>query len=159
MNEDISAGVKILLERVKSNPEEVTQEYGKWHQLRDAVFAYKEDGQRRAWLRGLREEEIDLLYKAFCTGARQVFDDYVLKTVLGAEEQEEDVIAQRVGAYQMAQGRRVGGGGTNYNPYQNAIQPGSIQPIVLTGNTTVQGTLDATPSPSFVQKIKKELGL
>ncbi len=138
MNEDISAGVKILLERVKSNPEEVTQEYGKWHQLRDAVFAYKEDGQRRAWLRGLREEEIDLLYKAFCTGARQVFDDYVLKTVLGAEEQEEDVIAQRVGAYQMAQGKRI----SNPHMLQNSIPPGSWQNVATqTSNTSITASL------------------
>ena len=89
MSEEISAGVRILLERAKSNPEEMAQEYGKWHQLRDAVYAYKEDGQRRAWIRGLRQDEIDLLYEAFCTGSRQIFDDYVLKNVLGADEEKE----------------------------------------------------------------------
>ena len=90
MNEEMSIGVKILLERAKSNPEELTEEYGKWHQLRDAVFAYKEDGHRRAWLRGLREEEIELLYEMFSSNARQIFDDYVLRNVLGVEEEKEE---------------------------------------------------------------------
>lgn len=103
MSEEMSIGVKILLERAKSNPEEVTQEYGKWHQLRDAVYAYKEDGQRRAWLRGLREEEIDLLYEAFCTGSRQIFDDYVMSNVLGVDEEEK----QPLDAYKISQGKRA----------------------------------------------------
>jgi hypothetical protein len=158
MSEEISAGVRILLERAKSNPEEMAQEYGKWHQLRDAVYAYKEDGQRRAWIRGLRQDEIDLLYEAFCTGSRQIFDDYVLKNVLGADEEEK----QPVDAYTLAQGKRAMQPPVkvhNYNPHQNAIQPGSWQNVTLAGNTVVQGTFDAEPSPSFVQKIKKELGL
>jgi hypothetical protein len=147
MSEEMSIGVKILLERAKSNPEEMAQEYGKWHQIRDAVFDYVERGERRAWLRGLRPDEIDLLYKAFCTGSRQLFDNYVLKNVLGADEEEK----QPLDAYTLAQGKRAVGGGTNYNPHLNSIS--------LQGNTVVQGTFDAEPSPSFVQKIKKELGL
>jgi len=158
MSEEISAGVRILLERAKSNPEEMVQEYGKWHQLRDAVFAYKEDGHRRAWIRGLRQDEIDLLYEAFCTGSRQIFDDYVLKNVLGADEEQE---TPTIDAYTLAQGKRAMQPPVkvhNYNPHQNAIQPGSWQ-AVATGTTVVQGTLDAEPSPAFIQKIKKGLGL
>jgi hypothetical protein len=104
MSEEMSIGVKILLERAKSNPDEMSDEYGKWHQLRDAVFAYKERGERRAWIRGLRPDEIDLLYEAFCTGSRQIFDDYVLKNVLGAEEEEEK---QPLDAYKISQGKRA----------------------------------------------------
>jgi hypothetical protein len=157
MSEEMSIGVKILLERAKSNPEEMAQEYGKWHQIRDAVFDYVERGERRAWLRGLRPDEIDLLYKAFCTGSRQLFDNYVLKNVLGADEEEK----QPLDAYTLAQGKRAMQPPVkvhNYNPHQNAIQPGSWQ-AVATGTTVVQGTLDAEPSPAFIQKIKKGLGL
>lgn len=139
MNEEMSIGVKILLERAKSNPEEVTQEYGKWHQVRDAVYAYKEDGHRRAWLRGLREEEIDLLYEVFCTGARQIFDDYVLKNVLGAEEEE------KIDAYALSQGKRAIQPPVkvhNYNPHQNTIQPGSWQTVTTqTSNTSITASL------------------
>jgi len=130
MSEDISAGVKILLERGKTNPDELREEFGQWAQLRDAVFEYKETKRRSAWLRGLTEHEIDLLFDTFNNIYRGVFDGWVMKTVLGAEE--EDVIAQRVEAYQMAQGKRA----------QNSISPGSWQTVaVQTSNTPITTTL------------------
>ena len=82
----MSVGVEILLKRVKSNPEELMESYGKWQHLREAVFEYKEKGIRQAWLRGLREDELDLLYEAFCSAARHVFDSYVMKQVLDGDE-------------------------------------------------------------------------
>ena len=88
MSEEISVGVEILLKRVKSNPEELMEDYGKWGRLREAVFDYKEKGERQPWLRGLREDEIDLLYEAFCTGSRQVFDNYVMKQGVDGDEKE-----------------------------------------------------------------------
>ena len=141
MNEEMSIGVKILLERAKSNPEELTEEYGKWHQLRDAVFAYKEDGHRRAWLRGLREEEIELLYEMFSSNARQIFDDYVLRNVLGAEEEKEE----KLDAYKISQGKRAIQPPVkvhSYNPHQNVIQPGSWQTVATqTSNTSITASL------------------
>ena len=136
MNEDISAGVKILLERGKTNPDEMKEEFGQWANLRDAVFEYKESKRRSAWLRGLTEHEIDLLFDMFNTVYRSIFDAWVMKTVLGAEE--EDVIAQRVGAYQMAQGKRI----SNPQMLQNAIQPGSWQNVATqTSNTSITASL------------------
>jgi hypothetical protein len=154
MSEEISAGVRILLERAKSNPEEMAQEYGKWHQLRDAVYAYKEDGQRRAWIRGLRQDEIDLLYEAFCTGSRQIFDDYVLKNVLGADEEKEEYVGQAALNNAMAKRGLLAKFpppviDPNYNPYQNAIQPGQIVPIATTQTSTT----------SLVTRLKQELGI
>lgn len=142
MSEDISAGVKILLERGKTSPDELKEEYGKWSQLRDAVFAYKERKERGPWLRGLTEHEIDLLFDMFNTAYRSVFDGWVMKTVLGAGEQEEDVIAQRVGAWQMAQGKRV-------SPH--SIQPGGIYATSVTDTSTT--------SPSIIARLKQELGI
>ena len=146
MNEEMSIGVKILLERAKSNPEEITQEYGKWHQLRDAVCAYKENGERRAWLRGLRQDEIDLLYEAFCIGARQIFDDYVLKNILEGDEEK-----QPLDAYRLSQGKRG-------LLAQNTIQPvnpnGSWEAVkVQTSNTSVAA------QQSLVARLKQELGI
>jgi hypothetical protein len=146
MNEEMSIGVKILLERAKSNPEELTEEYGKWHQLRDAVFAYKEDGHRRAWLRGLREEEIELLYEMFSSNARQIFDDYVLRNVLGVEEEKEE----KLDAYKISQGKRI----SNPQMLQNSIQPGSWQNVATqTSNTSV------VAQQSLVARLKQELGI
>ena len=148
MNEDISAGVKILLERSKTNPDEIKEEYGQWANLRDAVFEYKESKRRSAWLRGLTEHEIDLLFDMFNTVYRSIFDAWVMKTVLGAEE--EDVIAQRVGAYQMAQGKRI----SNPHMLQNSIPPGSWQNVATqTSNTSV------ISQQSLVARLKQELGI
>ncbi len=147
MSEELSVGVRILLERIKSNPEEVMDDYGKWGQLREAVYAYKEEGHRRPWIRGLRQDEIDMLYEAFSSHARQIFDDYVLSHVLGVEDEKEE---KSLPAYIMAQGKRaVGGGGINYNPYQNSIQPGQIVPIATTQTSTT----------SLVTRLKQELGI
>lgn len=149
MTEDIGAGVKILLERGKTNPDELREEYGKWANLREAVFEYKERKQRSAWLRGLTEHEIEQLFNMFNAAYRGVFDGWVMKTVLGAEE--EDVIAQRVGAYQMAQGKRVMAQHkmahslaanniaiNNPGVFQNSIPPGSWQDVAAqTSNTSI----------------------
>jgi hypothetical protein len=153
MSEEISVGVRILLERAKSNPEEIMDDYGKWGQLRDAVYAYKEEGHRRAWVRGLREEEIDMLYEMFCTHARQVFDDYVMKNILEGDEGKEEFPP----AYLLAQGKRVGGGGYTWNDprmlAQNTIQPGSWQNVASqTSNTSIA-------NQSLVARLKQELGI
>jgi hypothetical protein len=155
--------VRILLERVKSNPEEVTQEYGKWHQLRDAVCAYKENGERRAWLRGLREEEIDLLYEAFCTGARQIFDDYVMRNVLGVEDEKEEKFPP---AYIMAQGKRVQQAQMAqniaqnlYNPHQNAIQPIAVPPGSWQNVANQSSNTSVVAQQSLVARLKQELGI
>jgi len=103
MNEEMSIGVKILLERAKSNPEEMMDDYGKWGQLREAVYDYKENGVRRPWIRGLRPDEIDLLYEAFSSHARKIFDDYVMSNVLGVDEEEK----QPLDAYKISQGKRA----------------------------------------------------
>ena len=74
MSEEISVGVKILLERGKTSPDETQEEYGKWAGIRDAVFNYKERNERSAWLRGLTEHEINLLFDMFGANAREQFD-------------------------------------------------------------------------------------
>ena len=158
MSEEIGAGVKILLERGKSNPDEVIQDFSMWGPLVEAVFAHAETGQRSSRIRGLAEHEIKLLFEMFNEIYRGVFDTWVMTHVLGAEKEEK----QPLDAYKISQGKQRLQG-TNYNPYQNTIQPvnpdGSWQTVTLAGNTVVQGTFDAEPSPSFVQKIKRELGL
>ena len=94
MSEEFSAGVRIVLERAKSNPEELMEDYGKWQDLREAVFDYKETGRRGGWVRGLRDDEIDALYELFCSCHRKVFDDWVMQQVLTEDNTEERLLRE-----------------------------------------------------------------
>ena len=117
MSEELSVGVRILLERCKTNPDELKEEYGQWGQLREAVFTYKEGNVRGPWLRGLTEQEIDALYEMFNSLYRSVFDAWVMKTVLGGEEEKPEL-----DMYGLSQGKQA-----HLNPYQNSIQPTPVQ--------------------------------
>ena len=157
MSEEIGAGVKILLERGKSNPDEVIQDFSMWGPLVEAVFAHAETGQRSSRIRGLAEHEIKLLFEMFNEIYRGVFDTWVMTHVLGAKEEKEEYVGQAALNKAMAKRGLLAQfpppvKDPNYNPYQNTIQPGSWQ-------TVATGTLDAEPSPAFIQKIKKGLGL
>ena len=145
MSEEISVGVRIIVERCKTNPDEMTEEYGKWGQLRNAVFDTVENKLRgSAWLRGLTDEEITMLYEAFSSLHRKVFDDYVMKQVLGTDEEKEEYVGQAKLNKAMAQR-----GMLMNNPYQNTIQPGQIVPIATT----------QTSNTSLVARLKQELGI
>jgi len=146
MDNEISAGVKIILERCKTNPDEMIDDYGKWGQLRDAVYAYKEEGHRRPWVRGLREEEIDLLYEAFSAHARQIFDDYVMKQVLEGDEEK-----QPLDAYRLSQGKRR-------LLAQNTIQPIAVPPGSWQ-NVASQTSSTSVANQSLVARLKQELGI
>jgi hypothetical protein len=86
MSEELSAGVRILLSRFKTNPEEMGEEFGKWSQLREAIFECKERGDRNSWTRGFTDAEVDALYDGFVASSRKMFDDWVMKQVLVEEE-------------------------------------------------------------------------
>ena len=146
MSEEISAGVRILLERAKSNPGELVEDYGKWGEMREAIYEYKENGKRSAWLRGLRPDEIDMLYEAFCKGARDLFDAYVMKNVLGVDEDaEERAHAQAVRSVISRHPQVFSPGAI----YQNAIQPGAVMSL----NTTHH------PTTSIAKAFKNALGI
>jgi hypothetical protein len=74
----------------------------------------------------------------FSNGARQVFDSYVMKNVLGADGEQEEYVGQAALNKAMAQR-----GLLMNNPYQNTIQPGQIVPIATTqtSNTSITTTL------------------
>lgn len=146
MSEDIGAGVKILLERGKTDPDEIIEDFGKWSNLRDAVFDYKERNIRGAWLRGLTEQEIDALHKMFTDAFRGTFDAWVMKTVLNTEE-EDSVMAQHKFIHQAAQKNLA----LNNPGMFQVAQPGAIQPYPTISNTTT--------TPSIVSRLKKELGI
>jgi len=104
MSEELSAGVRILLSRFKTNPEEMGEEFGKWSQLREAIFECKERGNRNSWTRGLTEEEVDALYDGFIVSSRKMFDDWVMKQVLVEEDAEQGLLRE---AQQIANNPRM----------------------------------------------------
>ena len=140
MSEELGAGVRILLERCKTNPQEIIEEHGQWGQLRDAVFAYKERKDRGPWLRGLTEQEIDALYEMFNSLYRGVFDAWVMKTVLGGDEEKPELDAYAISkGKQLLQGSapsvRVSPAHNNIN----TLQPGGIYEAIAvqTSNTPI----------------------
>jgi hypothetical protein len=88
MSDEFCAGVQILLKRTETNPEEFKEEFGKWSNIRNAVFNYKENGEKSTWLRGLNPQEIDALYEKLSTLYRAVLDEWVMKQVLAEPEEE-----------------------------------------------------------------------
>lgn len=135
MDNNVSQGVRILVERCETNPDEMMEEYGKWSQLRNAVFDYMENRgnpDRHAWLRGLREDEIKLLYDAFGTNYRRVFDEYVMKNVLGDEEDEKE------------------------KQWAAIKNPGMFQPV---HPGSWQNVAARTSDTSIISRLRKELGI
>lgn len=141
MSDEFCAGVKILLKRMESNPDEFINpnEY-RWQAVVSGVFARKEGikGKEAGAVRGLTDAEIDALYAGFTKLARPAFDEYVMKNIF--DEPNENL------KYKATE--RYAHGMTDPSIYQNAIQPGSWQTVATqTSNTSV------------VNRIKKGLGL
>jgi hypothetical protein len=141
MSEEFCAGVKILLKRMESNPDEFINpnEY-KWQSVVTGVIARKEGragSEGAGAVRGLTDAEINALYEGFVKLARPAFDEYVMKNVLDDKEELRYKATERYAH-----------GMTDPSIYQNAIQPGSWQTVTTqTSNTSV------------VNRIKKGLGL
>lgn len=86
MSEEFCAGVKILLSRVKSNPEEFANN-GKWSTIISEVFATCQNSNeairgRSRVIRALTAAEIQALYVEFKALDRAAFDAYVMESVL-----------------------------------------------------------------------------
>ncbi len=154
MSDEFSTGVQILLKRMESNPNEFTEEHGKWSSIRNAVFAYKEHNDHSAWLRGLTKAEMDALHEKLSTLYRPVLDAWVMKQVLDTPEEAPVTLD----AYQMARGKQIIG--SNWNDprlYQNALKPGAVFPISA-GGSGGSGQVQIKPE-SVMSKLKRELGL
>jgi len=87
--DEFSAGVQILLKRLKSSPEEFT-ENGKWEQITRAVFARSEGQISDAWaVRALTDAEVKELHTGLIQLYRGKFDEYIMNRVLAEPEQEK----------------------------------------------------------------------
>lgn len=159
MSNQFSNGVKIILSRVESNPDEFKGEYSPWRSLMNMVLNKKAGTTvDMTILRALTDAEIDALHEAFLPLARQEFDEWVMKLVFNEvpsfpQEYQPSLFAQAGKSIHGAYNIGIQNSGTG------ARNAAASQTISLQGNTVVQGTLDADPSPAFLNKIKKGLGL
>jgi hypothetical protein len=127
MSDELNAGIKIFLERCKSNPDEVTEEYGRWEGLVNAVFAYVEEGRRQSVLRGLTDEEIRTLFETLNGMYREKFASRIMGHVLRGEDEESP---QREFVYAAAQGKQRLQGST-------LLKPGGIYETVAVQTSNV----------------------
>ena len=141
MSDEFCAGVQILLKRLESNPDEFKEEHGRWSSIRNAVFTYKEQGERNAWLRGLTNAEIDALYEKFISIHRAVLDEWVMKQVLAEPEETLKYKATERYAQGWFDPRAAGQGLT-----------------VTVGGSGGSGQVQVKPE-SVMSKLKRELGL
>lgn len=140
MSEEFCDGVKILLKRMESNPEEFRggNSGSRWqHVLHMGENAYPD------WSHALNPEEIQALQAGIRKIYRDVFTETVMSTLL--EDKEEPLTATSGwtdprgvfistgggggGGYTVGRGLKVDTNGAIYNPAQNSIQPGSWQSI------------------------------
>jgi len=133
MSDELNAGVKIFLERCKSNPDEVLEDYGKWEGLVSAVFAYVEEGRRQSVLRGLTDEEIRTLFGMLNGMYREKFASRIMGHVLRGDAEESP---QREFVYAASQGKQRLQGST-------LLKPGGIYETqaVQTSNVSISQVL------------------
>jgi hypothetical protein len=131
---------------MESNPDEFRGEYGRWSDIRNSVFAYKEQGERSPWIRGLTNAEIDAMYEKLSAIHRAVLDEYVMKNVLDTPEEEKEPLRYKAT-------ERYAHGMTDPSIYQNAIQPIAVPP------GSWQNVANQTSNTSLVARLKQELGI
>jgi hypothetical protein len=154
MSEELSEGVALLLRRMESHPEEFTTGGDKWRHVlgvvEERIFNPTDKRRAEPWM---TDEEIRALWGGYQKAKRKNFHDFVMKKLLDDSEEENFPPAGILARGKLAQNTIKPGAMLTVPvaPYTNAIS--------LQGNTTVQGTLDAEPSPAFLEKIKKGLGL
>ena len=103
MSEEFSTGVKILLQRMESHPEEFFNDSNnsykamrdpKWHILMTSVLQVKFKESARGDAMFFTEAEADAVYAGYCKLRRKAFDDYVMREILGVDEEVTDDDAQ-----------------------------------------------------------------
>jgi hypothetical protein len=92
MSEEYCVGVKILLERMDTNPEEFIAPFNqikgaRWSNLMSGIIAHKLEKDVRGDVNFLTEAEVDAVFKKYKALRRKAFDDHILREVLGADEQ------------------------------------------------------------------------
>jgi hypothetical protein len=143
-NDNFSNGVKTILSRIESHPEEFRQPFGKWVDIQNAVSDRVAGDRNR--LRGLSDEEVKALHDKLKEHIwSPLFDEHVIEKVLDPQREERGL-----DAYTISTGKTgvVGRTGVTAGAPQiygwndsslGAIKPGEIYevPVAQTSNTTI----------------------
>jgi hypothetical protein len=126
MSEEFCDGVKILLKRMESNPEEFKGQDNKW-----SAMIPKGSGGYIDWNHALTEEELKALADGMRKIYRIVYTEKVMSTLLYSTEEEGESITKWNDPRMLVSLGGTGGGGTGMlgSPYQNTIQAGSWQTV------------------------------
>jgi hypothetical protein len=136
MSEEFSAGVKILLQRMETHPEEFfVRELSvgrdpKWHSVMTSVMQVRDKENPRGAAAYLTDAEVDALWEGYRKIRRKAFDDHVMGSVLNPEElsSSEDMISKMQG--QMGQPKiRLQGSSNNINEMQQYSGYANMQGI------------------------------
>jgi hypothetical protein len=134
MSEEFCDGVKILLKRMESNPEEFKGADNKWHNL-----IPKGSGGYVDWNHALTEEETKALAEGMRKIHRTVYTEKVMSTLLYSTE---DLAQVQPGTWVNV--GHAGGGGSGMlagSPYQNAYQNSITYPPNQTNTPIKKPTL------------------
>lgn len=141
MREEFCDGVKILLKRMESNPEEFKGQDNKWHNL-----IPKGSGGYVDWSHALTEEETKALAEGVRKIHRVVYTEKVMSTLLYAtEETVQDPYTVK---------------GVPPGTWVSAGSGGGGSGVLVSNNTTgapFQNVYNATSSTSFAATLKRKL--
>jgi hypothetical protein len=176
MNEEFSTGVKILLQRMETNPEEfykrvIPEEYEtlkdvKWHDIIHSVVTSKHEGKKFSCSLFLTDTEVDALFEGYAKIRRKEFDNNVMRQLLVTEDKNEGVKLSSAMRQQ-----RVGAANNNINQqydmatnrYQNvansaAQAQGLMQAYPYTPYTPEEWHPEPAPK-SILDQIQRRLGI
>lgn len=153
----MNEGVKVLIERLKTNPEdfELVQDKNYKHGLKEGRFYWVSEqirdyltiGNNHLHLTLLMKEDLDALVDAFKEKHQQEFTDKVMRDLF-REEEDLKVSPQIAGGW-FPQGQKV-------NPLQNTVGTWTDPRLIHQGNTTIvnpyQAQMDSTTGITSVSK-------
>ena len=146
MSEEFCDGVKILLKRMESNPEEFKGQDNKWHNVVPTPTGYGE------WSHALNPEEIQALKDGIRKIYRKVYTDLVMSTLL--YETEEELVQVQPGTWVNVSG--TGGGGSGMLA-TNSIPP--YNPYLNTYNAFTNQTNTEVKKPTLGEMLKAKLAI
>lgn len=160
-NDELCGGVKILIERMKSNPDEFTDmdsTLGQ-HKWGGVMSSSMWDKNVTCWDDVLTPAEVDALRKARSNIMRDKFTNLVMARLLKDQEETKTEAPYPSGGYFVSTGTGGGGSGLarqGFNPYQNIG--------IVTSNTSLhplptnpyQNSINAATAGAFVNITQPE---
>jgi len=158
MSEEFCDGVKILLKRMESNPEEFKGYDSKWHNVVPTPTGHGE------WSHALSPEELQALKDGIRKIYRKVYTDLVMSTLL--YETEEKLAQVQPGTWVNVSG--TGGGGTGLLGQDGRVsidryKAGAIHPLPINPYQNAYSYQDQTNTevkkPTLAEMLKAKLAI